>query len=95
MLLHKSSVSNTGLSRADPILWTILPCQEVPPDVKPVVQPTLPPDMLLRPENKQAMLIAMPNARSLAAKFEFLISLILLGASAEDSDLGRRAHLRQ
>ncbi len=68
MPLHKPSVSSTGLSHANPILRTKLPCQEVPPHAKPVVRPTLPPDMLLHPENKQAMLLDMQTARSVAAK---------------------------
>ena len=65
--LHKPHVSSTGLSFADSILQKRLSCQEVPTHSKPVIRPTLPPDMLLHPENKQATLLDMEAARSVAA----------------------------
>lgn len=90
--LNKPPVSTTGLTCADPKLRTKLPCQEVPPHVKPVNRPALPPDMLLHPENRQAMLLDMQTARSVAAKREFLISLIRLGISARDPHIWAAIH---
>jgi len=69
-----------------------LSCQEVPPHAKPVVRPTLPADMLLHPENKQATLLDMQTARNAAAQQEFFISLIRLGASAEDPPIWAAIH---
>ena len=46
-----------------PILREKLSCQELPPHAKPMVRPTLPPDMFLHPENKQATLLDMQTAR--------------------------------
>ena len=55
----------------------------IPPHAKPMVRPTLPPEMFLHPENKHATLLDMQTARSVAAKREFFISLIRLGTSAK------------
>ncbi len=90
--LHKPPVSSTGLSHNDSILQRSLPCQEVPAHVKPVVRPVLPPDMMLHPENKQAMLLDMQTAKNKAAKTEFLISLICLGESVEDPHIWAAVH---
>ncbi|KAL8619946.1 hypothetical protein ACOMHN_015228 [Nucella lapillus] len=82
--LQKPSVSSTGLSRAEPVLQTKLPCQEVSPHAKPAFRPALPLDMLLHPENKEMTLLDMQTARNVANKREFLISLIRLGDSEGD-----------
>ena len=79
--LNKPPVSSTGLSYTDRILRKALSCQEVPPHAKPMDRPTLLPDMIIHPENKQETLLDMQTARSVAAKREFLISLIRLGTS--------------
>ena len=50
------------------------------------------PDMFLHPENKQATLLDMQTARSVAAKREFLISLIRLGTSANDPHIWAAVH---
>ena len=81
---QKPPVSSTGVSRDDPILQTKLPCQEVPAHNKPVVRPSLPPDMILNPEHKQAELLDMQGARTTSSKREFAISLIRRGAATED-----------
>ena len=90
--LHKPPVSSTGLSYSDSILQNTLPCQEVPPHAKPVVRPTLPPDMLLHPETNQATLLDMETARSVALKREFLISLICLGLPAGEPHIWAAVH---
>ncbi|KAH3809608.1 hypothetical protein DPMN_137982 [Dreissena polymorpha] len=41
MPLSEPTVSNTGISNEHPILKTKLPCQEVPPHIKPIVIPAL------------------------------------------------------
>ena len=48
--------------------------------------------MFLHPENKQATLLDMQTARSVAPKREFLISLIRLGTSANDPRIWAAVH---
>ena len=74
--LNKYSVSNTGLIYSDPILRKTLSCQDISPHAKPMNRPTLLPYIFLHPESKQATLLDMQTAQSVADKQEFLISLI-------------------
>ncbi|KAH3734225.1 hypothetical protein DPMN_040664 [Dreissena polymorpha] len=77
----KLTVSNTGISRAHPILKTKLPCQlEVPPHIKPIVRPALSQDMLLHPETKMATLFDTQTARNVVTKREFTLSVLRNGS---------------
>ncbi|KAH3786936.1 hypothetical protein DPMN_165054 [Dreissena polymorpha] len=62
--LSKPPVFKTVISRAHPILKTKLPCQEVPPHIKPTVRPALSQDIVLHPETKQATLLDTQTARN-------------------------------
>lgn len=88
----KPSVSSTGLSSADSILKTKLPCQDIPPHVKPATRPTLPDDMIMHPENKQVSLLDMQTARNAALETEFLISLIRLGEADKRHHIWAAVH---
>ena len=57
-----------------------------------MVRPSLPLDMMLHPENKQAMLFDTKTARSVATKREFLINLIRIGTSAGDPQIWAAVH---
>ena len=48
--------------------------------------------MLLHPENKQATLLDMQTARSVATKCEFVISCIRIGSSAENPQIWAAVH---
>ncbi|KAH3868330.1 hypothetical protein DPMN_031473 [Dreissena polymorpha] len=83
MPLSKPPVSNTGISRAHQILKTKLPCQEVPPHIKPIVRPALSQDVLLHPETKQATLLGTQTAQNVATKREFTINVLRNGPEIE------------
>ena len=90
--LSKPPVSNTGISRAHPILKKKLPCQEVPPHFKPIVRPALSQDMLLHPETKQATLLDTKTARNVATKREFTISVLRNGSDIENPHIWAAVH---
>ena len=69
--LNTYSVSSTGLIYTDPTLR-----KNVKRYLLPMNRPTLLPDIFLHPESKQATLLDMQTARSVADKREFLFSLI-------------------
>ena len=91
--LSKPTVSITGMSRAHPILKTKLPCQEVPPHIKPIVRPALSQDMLLHPETKQATLLDTQTARNVATKREFTISVLRNGSEIENPHIWAAVHM--
>ncbi|KAH3897523.1 hypothetical protein DPMN_021711 [Dreissena polymorpha] len=91
--LSKPTVSNTGISRAYPILKTKLPCQEVPPHIKQIVRPALSQDMLLHPETKQATLLDTQTARNIATKREITISVLRNGSEIENPHIWATVHM--
>ncbi len=48
--------------------------------------------MIIHPKNKEATLLDMETARMVAAKREFLISLVRLGTSTEDPHIWTAVH---
>ena len=91
--LKKPSVSSTGLSYTDPILREKLSCQEVPPRAKPMVRSTLPPDMFLHPENKQATCARHADCPKCSCKAGILDQFDPTGhVSKRPSYLGCSAH---
>ncbi|KAH3840203.1 hypothetical protein DPMN_113648 [Dreissena polymorpha] len=91
--LTKPPVSNIGISRAHSILKTKLPCQEVPPYLKPIVRPALSQDMLLHPEAKQATLLDTQTARNVATKREFTLSVLRNGSDIDNPHIWAAVHM--
>ena len=86
---YKPLVSITSISKSNKLSKDMLPCQVVPPHPKPVIHPTINPDMLLAENTNLLIEGQILEALKESRRNEFLITFIRVGLPHSRHTIGQ------